>query len=790
VNTDLLQGFYLGSWHIDPVKGAVNGRGDSRHLPPKAAEVLLHLASCPGELITHDELLETVWGRDQESHDVLSHAVSEVRRALDDDPDSPRYIQTLPRRGYRLLVEPLPEEGRDASVVIGAGGSTRLEELGLFESLVRRGVFETGLAYLVVGWLLLQVADVIVDLLRLPELIGAFITVLIIAGFPIALVFSWFLEFRDGRAVLDDLSPRGERRRRFSRTYISVVGGMAIAAFGVFVYDMLVGLPRAVTPPPVDTTQVVAQPPILEHSYAVLPFLNLDGSDETQTFADGLVEDLINRLTRVPGLRVASRGDSASLAPNSASKDVRNRLRVEKYVEGSVEMADNEIRVTVQLIDSADGFHILSRTVDRPKQDFFDIRDDITSLLVADVRVALPEKMQASTLLAHDDPSVDAWVLYRKGIDATREPITMDNITAALGFFDAALDIDSEYAAAYAGKCIQYVRAFFEMNETSYIALAQSACSTALDFNPNLDVVHASLGDLYVSTGNYAEAESAYNLALAINPSCSVALAGLGRTYQRTNRPEEAEAILKKAVDIHPGDTAAYSRLGGFLFQTGRYDESATQYEYLVALDPDNMRGLTNLASAYMMQGNFTAAVPALRKAIEIEPTQNAYSNLGMMRFYLGDLEAAIEAHRMAVQLQPQDRLAHSNLADALWSANRTAEAREEYETALSLAETAFDVNPSDPLLLMDLAWIYTALERHDEARVLINRARELAPTDPYVQYIDGLMLHRTGDVDGALQAFAVAVNNGYPVRLLAGDPNLTDLDGDSRFRDIVNGLE
>ena len=787
MNADLLQGFYLGDLFVEPVKGEVTGRAGSRHLPPKAAEVLLCLASKPGELVTHESLLECAWGPGQGSHEALSHAVSEIRLALDDHADDPVFIQTLPRLGYRLAVS-LKLPGKHAtSVVIGAQG---VEDIGLFENLRRRGVLETALAYLIFGWLLVQIADTVFDQLHLPQWVGTFLTVLVISGFPIALMLSWFLEFRHGRAIVDKLSTADDRKRRFSRTYISVVCSLAIAGVMVAIYDQVVGLPDG---EPTVTAEVVHEPqppPIVENSIAVLPFVNLDGSRETQIFADSLVEGVINHLSRVPGLRVASRGDSYTLQPNTPSQEVRDRLRVELYLEGGVEMNADEMRVTVQLINSEDGFHLLSRQFVRPREDFFNLHDEITSLTVANVRVSLPPGLQASFSEPVEEPSLNAYVLYRQGIEASRQPTSIDTIASALGWFDAALNVDPEYAAAHAGKCAVYVKGYGEMDDPSYIENAESSCATALALNPNLDVVHTSLGNLYRSTGQYNDAEAAYLTALANDPANNDALKGLGIVYQRLNRQGEAEPLLRRATDVHPGNASAFNSLGVFLYQTGRYREAATQYEYAVALEPEDMIYVDNLASAHMLQGNFSAAARYYQRAIDIKPTKNAYTNLGLMHFYTGDYDAAIESQKAAVELQPNDHLARANLGDTLWAAGRPEEARQAFEEANRMAANALQVNPNDPLVVMDLAWIKTGLGEPDEARKLIERAMKLVPDDPYVHYYNGIIHNRAGNTSQAFASLRVAVELNFPKAMLVGDPNLANLRGDSRFRDIANGLQ
>ena len=783
MNSDLLQGFYLGDLLVEPLKGQVTGQAGTRHLPPKAVEVLLCLASEPGELVTREDLLDDVWGVGNGSQETLSHAISEIRHALGDHPDDPAFLQTLPKRGYRLLIEPRLAGENTSTVVLGTPHGARVADISLVENLKQRGVLETILAYLVIGWLLIQIADIVFGQLHFPAWAGTFVTVLVIAGFPIAVLLSWFLEFRDGRAIVHELSQADSRRRRFSRTYISVVAALGIAGILVYAYDRSIGLPE-----PPDTEIAIAKlPTIVQNSFAVLPFLNIDGSDETGIFANGLVDDVITRLSRVPGLRVSSRGDSFTLAPNTASQKVRERLRVEMYLEGSVEMAGDEIRVIVQLIDSETGFHVSSRSFDQPREDFFEIRDEIASLTVAEVRVALPPDTRSSALQTTDRPTLDVYVLYRRGVEASRMPASAENIKVALDWYDAALEIDADYAAAHAGKCELYVASFAEIDDASYIEKAESACGIALELNPNLDVVHTSLGRLYTATGRYDEAEAYFRRALRIDPSSVASFIGLGDVYRLLNRPEEAEENLRLAVGLHPGDPIPYYRLGIFLYRSGRFDEAAEQYQHVVALQPDNMNAFANLGTAYMLMGRFDLAAPAFQYAIDIEPTKNAYSNLGLMQYYLGDLDAAIDSHTNAVRLSPNDYLARANLGDALWISGNEEAARREFEKTAEMAERVLQVNPSDPFTMMDLSWIYAMLDKQAEARTTIDKVRELAPDDPYTHYYDGLISLREGNTDAALDALEEAARLGYSLRIMAAEPHLAALGMNPRFAEIVS---
>jgi tetratricopeptide (TPR) repeat protein/TolB-like protein len=524
-----------------------------------------------------------------------------------------------------------------------------------------------------------------------------------------------------------------------------------------------------------------------ENSIAVLPFFNVDGSEETGIFANGLVDDVITRLSRVPGLLVSSRGDSFTLAPNSSSKKVRERLRVATYLEGSVQTEGDTLRIIVQMIDSETGFHILSRSFDRPREDFFDVRDEVTQLTVANVRVALPLDKRDLSLQSDDISTLDAYMLYRRGMDAVHSATSMSNINAALRRFDEALGVDPEYAAAHAGKCVAYEKAYREIHDAHLIDKAQTACSTALQLNPNLVIVHAALGDLYFSTGRLTEAEQSHLRALEIDPSYSQSYMGLGNVYLALNRPDDAEDSLRQAIGLHPGDWTPYNRLGNYLFNTGKYVEAAQQFEYAIALDHANSNAYSNLGAAYMLAGNFVAALPAFESSLKVTAKATTYTNLGMLHYYLGHLDESIAYHRRAIELEPNERLSHSNLGDALWVSGDNGGARDAYEEALTIAERALRINSNDPSTLMDMAWAHAMLGNGDSATSLMSRARELAPDDPYTHYYDGLVQFRAEEIDDAIRAFRRAVAMGYPVAMLRAEPHLEALHADPRFLDVLS---
>ena len=784
MSEDLFKGFRLGDLRVEPLKGQVTGRNGSRHMSPKAVEVLLRLALSPGNVVGRDTLLDDVWGSGQGSPEALGHAISALRYALDDHPTSPRYIQTLPKRGYRLLVEPAPLNQRSTN----EGGPDEAEsaKADFFSELKRRGVVQTGLTYIVVGWLLLQVADVTFDQLMLPRWLGTFIAVLVMAGFPIALLLAWFIEIVEGRAVLDRRKGSKAPARLFSRPYAVILGALALASVGVFAYDHYIGLPDRDAAIRMADAAMKVEAPIDPNSIAVLPFINIDGSEETRIFSEGLAEDVIDRLSKVPSLRVSARGDSFSLPPTASSGDVRKRLRVSYYLEGSVRLAEQQLRVIIKLINSANGFHILSRTFDRHRQEFFEIQDEITSLTVANLRLVLPPETQVILRASEEYPDLDAYVLYRRGMDAYHRPRTTQSIQEALDWFNQALSLDPDYAAAHAGTCTTYASGFAVTSDPTFIDKAQESCAAALQRNPNLDVVHWALGDLYLNRGQDEDAELAFKRALTINANNVPAMTGLGDVYYRQQRIGLAEETYRQAIGLQPGNWATYNALGWFLHQNGRYDEAAEQFRQLVSIDSGNMQGYSNLGTSLMMSGNFADAATAFTRSIEIEPTRNSYGSLGILHYYMGDVDEAVRALQHAVELAPQDHLAWANLGDALSFSEVPEKAEAVFSTAEELAENRLAVNPTDAETLSDLAWIKAMLGKLDDAKVVIERARASTPGDPNVHFISALISVRSGEFSSAYDDLDAAIEKGYPLEMLAAEPHLRPVRNEPRFLELL----
>jgi tetratricopeptide (TPR) repeat protein/TolB-like protein len=568
-----------------------------------------------------------------------------------------------------------------------------------------------------------------------------------------------------------------------------IAGGVAIVALAAAVMFSVwrpAPAPAPVSPAAEPRDPARDLPAVLDSSIAVLRFVNLDGSEQTQVFSDGLADDLITALSGVPGLFVSSRGDSFTLEPNVGSARVRERLRVAHYVEGSVQIQGEAMRVIVQLIDSSTGFQVLSRKFDRPVSDFFALRDDITKLTVSNVRVALPGDGAPLLALSQDSPDLDAYVAYRHGKDLYEQPRSLESLSQVIVFYRQALDIDPQYAAAHAGLCDAYVARYHISNDAGDISAAEKACAAALADSPRLYMVHTSLGDLYRRTGRLDEAERAYRSALEANPNDVRAMAGLSTVYASRQQHTPAEKLLQQAIATQPGNWRMLNEYGSFLFGEGRYLDAAGVFRQAVALEPANYQARGNLGAALSMAGEFAEAKQVYEDALEIGDYPTAYSNLGVLYYYLWDFDKSVAMHRKAIELSPNEAFKWVNLADSLHFAGREGEARKAFLRSTELSAERLTVDPSDADTLFVLAWALHMLGRWEEARETLERGHALAEHDPYGLYYTGLIQLRSGEKDAALASFREAMENGYPPMMLAAEPYIGDLRTDPAFAALL----
>ena len=264
---------------------------------------------------------------------------------------------------------------------------------------------------------------------------------------------------------------------------------------------------------------------------------------------------------------------------------------------------------------------------------------------------------------------------------------------------------------------------------------------------------------------------------------------GMATILEREQQPEEAEQLLKQAIDLQPGNWQSVDALGRLYFVNGRYADAAHAFRQVVFLDTNNWIGHGNLGSALMMTGDFDAAVDPLNTALSIQKDAYFLSNLGIIYYYLGEYDRSVNIHRESMEEMPNSASVWVNLGDALLFSSRPDEAVDAYRMAMKYAAEQLAVSPNSPDSLYRQAWATAASGNPEQATFFIDKALTLAPNNPYVRYYDGLIKHSRGEKSAAIDALQLAVEMGYPVRMLAADPLMLDLRGENRFIDIVGNV-
>ncbi len=571
----LLQGFWLGRFEVRPLSASICAPdGTRRHVQPKAIEVLLTLAEAGCEVVTHETLGQRVWGDSNVSHSLVSHCISELRHALDDHAEEPRYIQTLRRRGYRLVApvsfdepdhaDPAPDPDPvvavdpanddppppSAAILSGSDGVSELgsvdviKPLTMWEELNRRRVVRVAIAYMAVGWAMVEVTSTIFPLLGVPEWVVRAITVLVVVGFPVSVITAWVFQVAPEGIIID--MPRrevtsGGSPRRFE---FAIIGALIIA-LGIMGFRLFVA---RVEQPLVEARmagQSGAPPGAMEFgptSIAVLPFLNIGDDAETEYFSDGLAEELTNLFAKVPEMRVASRTASFYYkGKNEALSTIAEKLRARYVLEGSVRKARDSIRIMAQLIDSRTGYHLWSNDYDRTVVDIFEIQSDIAREVTSRMGIALSAESEL-LLAAQPTQSIDAYDFYLQGRGYWRRPHNDSVLTAAQALFQKAIDVDPRFADAYAGMCTTLQARFVLESASSWFEQAEKACNRALTLDPNLPEVRIALGNLYRLSGQMEDAELEFEQARQLDPGSDAAALGLGRVYAETGRIRKRRA--------------------------------------------------------------------------------------------------------------------------------------------------------------------------------------------------------------------------------------------------------
>ena len=562
----------------------------------------------------------------------------------------------------------------------------------LIAELRRRNVFRVAAAYLLGGWLLTEVLTTILPTLGAPEWAARAVILIFAFGFIPAVVLAWFFEItpdgikRDHEVDFEDPDKQRQVRKLDQLTIATAV--VLIIFVGLFSARH-----TADDPSPIDLG-------ISATSVAVLPFENMSGDKDNEYFSDGLTETLLHMLAQIPDLKVAARTSSfAFKGQNKSIQEIAGELEVAHILEGSVQHAGDQIRITAQLIRASDGFHIWSKNFDREFTDVFAIQDEIATQVGNALSVSLLGTDAESKLAGITTNDYDAYELY---LQARKERATYSyvGLLAAENLLKGALLIDPNFIEAKSELANSYVHQVETGLMDSETANAEIIAITdqVLAVHPDDPVAKATslyakamslvaMGDTAAMRDLASELEIIVNsspasyeprlllvrayTALQQNEKCLPLLEGalsldkfnpalhyeLGMAYIRLERWDEAKAALEKSLELEPKQPNAYTYLGAIAEQSGDGATMVKQFINAISVDPQDHE-LPGMLALFLYQVGLVEIADDFRnRVLTLAPTSPVAYQVELARARaVGDLEGSIEAARRAIEDDVEDR--------------------------------------------------------------------------------------------------------------------------------------
>jgi TolB-like protein/Flp pilus assembly protein TadD len=407
-------------------------------------------------------------------------------------------------------------------------------------------------------------------------------------------------------------------------------------------------------------TQTIPQPVVsAAKSVAVLPFANMSADPENEYFTDGMAEEIINALTKIQSLRVASRTSSfAFKGKNEDIGEIGKKLKVSTVLEGSVRKMGNRLRITAQLVNVADGYHLWSERYDREMEDVFAIQDDISQAIVVALRVILSEGEKKQIEKARAVVNVEAYDFYLRGRQYFHQ-LRRKSLEYARQMFNRAIEIDSEYARAYAGVAdsCSMLYMYFDAREFN-IRQADIASQKALELEPELAEAHLARGIAVSLSKHFDEAEAEFEKAMKLDPKLYEAPYFYGRARMSQGRFAEAARLFERAGALRPEDfqapyflAQAYNSMGMIAERDVILRRAIRLMQSRLELNPDDARACNLIAGAFSILGETAPALDYAERSLAIDPDDPmllynvacTYAQLHKPDDALGCLERAVD---------------------------------------------------------------------------------------------------------------------------------------------------
>ena len=509
-----------------------------------------------------------------------------------------------------------------------------------FSELKRRNVYKVAIAYVVGGWALSQGIAQVFPVFDVPNWVIRLIVLLIILGLPVALVLAWMFEVTpEGIKRTEDVTLSDERApKKHIWIYVVVIGGLL--SIGLFLLGRYsAGNKVTVTSPNESSSK----------SIAVLPFDNLSRDPDNAYFCEGVQDEILTRLAKIADLKVISRTSTQHFksTPDNLPQ-IAKQLGVAHIVEGSVQKANDQVRVNVQLINALTDAHLWADTYDRKLTDIFAVESEIAKTIAETLQAKLTGSEKASIAKT---PTVnpDAYELYLKGRFFWNKR-TGDDLRKSIEYLKQAITKDPGYALAYAGLADSYglLRFYGGASPAESIVPAAAAAEKALELDDSLAEPHASLGLIATEELEVHRGVSELERAVQLNPNYATAHHWLALAFTALGQSDRSIKELKRALELDPLSMAINADLSiGYLYAR-RYDEGEAQARKALEIDPRSFLAHYYLGMALQLKGQLKEAIPEFQKAVELN--HDPYCIAMLIQGYARNGQAD-EARKLLAQL-------------------------------------------------------------------------------------------------------------------------------------------
>jgi len=668
-----------------------------------------------------------------------------------------------------------------------------------FAELKRRNVYKVAIAYGVVAWLLIQVATQVFPFFEIPNWVVRLVVLVIIIGFPIALIVAWAFELTPQglkrTEVADAMPTRPSVRRAW--IYVVIIGGAL--ALGLFFLGRYTGLRRS------EGTASA------EKSIAVLPFDNLSRDPDNAYFAEGIQDEILTRLAKIADLKVISRTSTQQYQSKPGNlSEIAKQLGVAHIVEGSVQKSGDAVRVNVQLIEAANDSHLWADTFDRKLTDIFSVESEVAKAIADQLRAKLTGR-EEQVIVARPTDNPDAHDAYLRGLAYNLKTANSPgNSLGAQKYLREAVRLDPEFALSWA--LLSYVEARGYLTQTLQptVALreeARQAAETALTLQPNLGEAVLAKGQYhYACLKDYDTAVRYFEQARQFLPNSSRIPESLAYVARRRGQWDRSESYFNEAERLDPRNVLLLTQRAQSYNALRRFPEALRKLDQILDITPDDQGTVILKAAIAQAEGDLPRA-SALLTPLHPNADDTADLETQVYQTILERQPAQIIPRLKEVLAKPNPELGYINGELRFWLGwaqevdGDHAAAQQAWRQARSELEPFLKEQPENYLLIVDLA--LTNMGLGDKAALaLVERAIAANPiekdvlTGPRLVDIFARVVARMGEPGRAIAALQKLLSIPYEGPLASNvpltpalvrlDPMFDPLRNDPRFQKLV----